>query len=230
MMGQNLAIIPARGGSKGIPRKNLAPVGGRPLLSYTVGQALAAGSVDRVVVSTDDAEIADVARADGAEVVRRPPELAGDLASSEGALLHVLDTLATEGYEPDLVVFLQATSPLRQPDDIDRAVELLLREGADSLFSGCPMHGFVWRHGSGSLTPLTYDPTARQMRQEIGTDYVENGSIYVTRRELLRREANRLGGRMAVYPMDPLSIFQIDEPADLGLVEKLMTLAQLSGA
>lgn len=232
---ENLAIIPARGGSKGIPRKNLALLGGRPLISYTIRQALAASSVQRVVVSTDDDEIAGVAVLEGAEVVQRPEEISGDTASSESALLHALEELQKEGYVPDLVTFLQATSPLRRPGDIDHAVARLVQENADSLFSGCVIHGFIWRHGveqdekqRSALNALSYDPEERPRRQDIGTDYVENGSIYVTRTELLRREGNRLGGKIAIYPMDPLNIFQIDEPADLELFQRLLPLVEKS--
>ena len=115
-MSEVLAIIPWCGGSKGIPRKNVQPFLGEPLLARTVDHARQAPSVTRVVVSTDDAEIASVARQYGAEVVIRPADLSGDVASSESALRHVLDHLASaEGYEPDLVVFLQTTSPLAGP-------------------------------------------------------------------------------------------------------------------
>ena len=124
-----LAIIPARGGSKGIPRKNLQPLAGKPLLAYTIEHARATPAVTRVVVSTDDVEIASVAQQYGAEVIWRPAEISGDTATSEAALLHALDHLRdNEGYEPDLVVFLQATSPLRRSDDIQRAVETLQQQ------------------------------------------------------------------------------------------------------
>ncbi|MBI4236643.1 MAG: acylneuraminate cytidylyltransferase family protein, partial [Chloroflexi bacterium] len=122
-----LCIIPARGGSKRLPRKNLALLLGEPLVAHSIRHALEARLVQRVVVSTDDAEIASVAEQHGAEVVRRPAEIAGDTATSESALLHVLDHLErTESYHPDLVVFLQCTSPVRQRDDIDNAIRALL--------------------------------------------------------------------------------------------------------
>ncbi len=220
---QILALIPARGGSKGILRKNLVLLGGKPLLVHTLEQALATPAVDRVVVSTDDDAIARRALEHGAEVVRRPAELASDEAPSEDALTDALDQLKdSEGYEPDLVVFLQATSPLRASDDISRAIETLERQGADSLFSACPLHGFVWRRHDARLAALTYDARRRPRRQDIGEDLLENGSIYVFKPWVLRRHDNRLGGKIAVYPMDPLHSFQIDEPADLELFERLL--------
>lgn len=219
-----LAIIPARGGSKGIPRKNLALVGGRSLLDHTVAHALRAKTVTRTVVSTDDDEIAAAALAAGAEVVRRPAEIAGDTATSESALVHTLGELSARmDYRPDLVVFLQATSPLRRPVDIDAAIQTLLREEADSVFSACRVEGFIWRRCETGLRSLTYDHSARPRRQDIGTDFLENGSIYVFRPWVLQQLGNRLGGRIAVYEMDPLHSFQVDEPADLDLMQRLMT-------
>lgn len=218
-----LALIPARGGSKGIPGKNLRLLGGLPLLTWSLRHASASPSVRRVVVSTDSDEIAAVARGEGAQVVHRPAELAGDEASSESALSHALDELeARDGYAPELVVFLQATSPLRRPGEIERAIETLDREGADSLFSASPVHGFVWRRKGRALDALTYDPRRRPRRQEIGEDLLENGSIYLFKPRILAEHGNRLGGKIAVHPMHPLDSFQVDEPGDLELMERLL--------
>jgi N-acylneuraminate cytidylyltransferase len=217
-----LAIIPARGGSKGIPRKNVRPVLGIPLLAHSIVHARESASVTRIVVSTDDAEIAEVARRYGSEVVARPPELSGDTATSESALLHVLDHLrSTEGYEPELVVFLQATSPLRPPGAVEAAIGQLRDRGADSLFSASPVHGFVWRIHDGRLSSISYDYRNRPRRQDIGEDVVENGSIYIFKTQLLRELGNRLGGKIEVFRMDPLDSFQVDEPGDLELMERL---------
>ena len=225
-----LALIPARGGSKGIPRKNLKLLGGKPLLAHTVEQARATPAIDRVVVSTDDGEIARCAERWGAEVIHRPADLASDTASSESALTHALDDLRDrEGYEPDLVVFLQATSPLRRDRDITEAITTLDAEDADSLFSACPTHGFLWRRQDGQLDALSYDFQHRPRRQDIGEDLIENGSIYVFKPRVLRRFDNRLGGRIAVYPMHPLDSFQIDCPAELELVESLLALRVNTG-
>jgi YrbI family 3-deoxy-D-manno-octulosonate 8-phosphate phosphatase len=221
-----LTIIPARGGSKSIPRKNIKLMGGKPLLAWTVEAALATCSVSRVVVSTDDREIGTAAKQYGAEVVWRPAEISGDAATSESALLHALDYLRdTESYEPDLVVFLQATSPLRQPDDIQNAIEMLQREKADSLFSACSLEGFVWRKEGEQLSSLTYDFHGRQRRQDIPSeDLLENGSIYVFKPWILRQLNNRLGGKIAIYRMHALDSFQVDEPADLELMEQLLAV------
>src|SRR5690242_12671648 len=143
---QVLAIIPARGGSKGIPGKNLRPLGGVPLVARAVAAARGARRVSRVVVSTDDPEIARVAREAGAETVVRPPALSGDRVPSEAALLHVLEHLQQgEGYAPELTVFMQCTSPFTTGEDVDGAIDALLAGSADTVLSVTPFHGFLWR-------------------------------------------------------------------------------------
>ncbi len=219
-----LAIIPARGGSQGIPRKNVLPLARVPLIAHSIHQARATPAIGRVVVSTDDGEIAGVARAWGAEVIERPAALASATASSESALRHSLETLAQDGYRPDLVVFLQATSPLRRRGEVQAAIDTLLGQGADSLFSATTAHGFVWRLHAGRLGALSYDPAARPRRQEIGEDLLENGSIYVFSPAVLLDSDNRLGGRIAVHRMHPLDSFQIDEAGDFELMEAVIAL------
>ena len=174
-MNEVLAIIPARGGSKGILRKNLRPFAGRPLVAHSIQHALKSSLVTRTVVSTDDDEIAALAASCGAGVVHRPPALSGDAASTESALLHALDVLALEeGYRPELVVLLQATSPIRESADIDGALRLLRETGADSLLSACPSHDFLWttqgEAGGGGVwaQPLNYDPVRRPRRHRRG--------------------------------------------------------------
>ena len=222
-----LALIPARAGSKGIPRKNLQTVAGRPLLAHSIRAARETPAITRVVVSTDDPEIGRVAREYGAEVLWRPAGISGDTASSESALLHALSHLQhDEAYTPDLVVFLQATSPLRQFADIQNAINTLINEQADSLFSACPLHGFVWRRNGRELVSYTYDYRARRRRQDAPIDLQENGSIYIFKPWVLEQLGNRLGGKIAVYPMDLYDSFQIDEPADLKLIEALFAFRQ----
>lgn len=220
-----LAIIPARGGSKGIPRKNVLPVAGKPLLAYSIEQLRRTESVTRTVVSTDDAEIAATARQYGAEVIDRPAAISGDTASSESALTHVLEHLgAVEGYEPELVVFLQATSPLRRPDDVQSAIETLRREGADSLFSAYVLHGFTWQIDKGQLAPVTFDYRRRPRRQDCPEYLQENGSIYVFKPWVLRQFNNRLGGKIAVYRMDMLDSVDVDDPEDLRAIEQQLAV------
>ncbi len=221
---KTIAIIPARGGSKGIPRKNVRRLGGKPLIVHTLLHAKQTPGLDRIVVTTDDPEITALSNQVGVEVIQRPGRISGDTATTESALHHVLDHLQdVEHYEPDLVVLLQATSPLREPQDIQNAIDTLQREQADSLFSACRVHGFIWRSTADTLSALTYDPTQRCRRQEIAeTIWEENGSIYIFKPYVLRTYNNRLGGKIAVYPMDRLDSFQVDEPDDLQLIETIL--------
>lgn len=218
-----VAIIPARGGSQRIPCKNLHPFAGIPLIAHTIGHALRSGLVTRVIVSTDDGEIAEVSLSFGAEIITRPPELSGATATSESALINVLDQLQEkEGYVPDLVVFLQCTSPLRADDDIDNAVKLFLEKQADSLFSACRLDKYFWKVVGDSVEPINYDYRKRWREQDFPPQFLENGSIFVCKPSLLRSEGNRLGGKIALYEMAYLNSFQIDSPDDILLCECLL--------
>ena len=219
------AIIPARGGSKTIPKKNIRLLAGKPLIFYTIKQALQARQVNRTIVSTEDIEIAEIARKYDAEVVMRPPELATDTASTDSVLLQVLSSLGkTQGYRPQLVVLLQPTSPLRKPDDIDNAIETLKTTGADSLLSCCRSYDFYWRVGDGQAISVNYDYRHRPRRQDFLSQYTENGSIYITKYGILEKYGNRLGGLISLYEMDSLDSFQIDTEQDFLLVEQLFLL------
>lgn len=205
-----IAIIPARGGSKGIPKKNTIDFYGQPLISRSIQQAKAAQHIKEVYVSTDDKEIAEVSENYGAKIIWRPAELATDTSSSEDALLHAVDQIEKQG-GIDLVVFLQATSPLRDPEDIDGAIDKLITEGADSLFSAALLDDFcLWEFKDDKLRGLTFDPHNRGRRQDRKPLFLENGSIYVFRPEILRSYNNRLGGKIAIYEMPFWKSYEID--------------------
>jgi N-acylneuraminate cytidylyltransferase len=218
-----VAVIPARGGSKRIPRKNLISLGGVPLVVHTIRHALASTLVDSVYVSTDDTEIAAVSTRAGAHVVLRPTALSTDEADSESALLHVLDARLSEGLpDPELVVFLQPTSPVRRERDIDSAIETLRRLGVASVFSACDDRKLLWRDAPDGPRPLNYDFHNRRREQEMGAQVMENGSIYVVRTPQLRARRNRMVEPMAVYRMDYWASFQIDTPEDIELCEWIL--------
>lgn len=218
-----ITVIPARGGSKRIPAKNLLPLAGLPVVAHSVVHARNSALVSEVYVSTDDPEIAEVARRYGAEVVLRPPDLANDTATSESALLHVLDELNRQGKpDPDLMVFLQCTSPVRRPDDIDNAIRALLAEEADSLFSACEFNRLIWAVDGERLYSLNYNFHRRQREQEMAKQFRENGSIYVLKPEILRANDNRMGGKIAVYEMDFWSSYQIDAPEHVELIRWIL--------
>lgn len=214
-----LAVIPARGGSKGVPGKNIAPVGGRPLVARAVIAACRAQTVGRVVVTTDDALVADAAKAAGAEVVQRPPELAGDAATSESALLHVLDDLRDrEGYEPSILVFVQCTSPFIEAADLDAAVGLLLDDHADSVFTATSHHGYLWRTGAeGEAVAVDHDPRVRLRRQDEEPRYLETGAVYALRTDGFRAARHRFFGRTRFIEVPPERALEIDTPHDLRL-------------
>jgi len=214
------AIIPARGGSKRLPRKNLMPFAGKPLSVHSIEQANKSSLVSRVIVSTEDNDIADVSLKYGAEIIMRPDELSRDTSSSEDALLHVLDNIEESSQEvPDLVVFLQCTSPLRNNDDIDRAIMSLIGNDADSLFSACRFDKYIWHELDGELQSINYNYNNRWREQDFPVQYQENGSIYVFKSWILRKFNNRLGGKIVIYEMDCLNSFQIDTLQDFRLCE-----------
>ncbi len=217
-----ITLIPARGGSKGIPRKNIRPLAEKPLIAHTIEQAKQANQVDRVIVSTDDTEISMVAQEYGAEVISRPAQISGDTASSESALAHALDWLKQqEGYEPERVVFLQCTSPLRTSDDIDRAITQFEVEGADSLLSVSPSHKFLWENVNGVAKSINYDYRRRPRRQDMNPQFAENGSIYIFKPWVLNQLNNRLGGKISLFAMnDPC--LDIDTLSDFEMAEFIL--------
>jgi N-acylneuraminate cytidylyltransferase len=224
-----LAVIPARGGSKGIPRKNLLPVGGRPLIAWTIAQALEAraGGDVIVAVSTEDAEIAQVAAEHGARVIQRPAALATDDAPTEPTVLHAMDTVEAEGTSLDAVVLLQATSPVRRPDSIGRALAQFRDSGVDSLVGVVPESPFFWRlpESPGQSARAAYDVAARPRRQELTAQqmhYFENGSLYVTAPHIYRTRHNRIGGRTDLFVLDEVEGVDIDTLTDVAAAESML--------
>ncbi|MCU0641454.1 MAG: acylneuraminate cytidylyltransferase family protein [Candidatus Margulisbacteria bacterium] len=214
-----LCVIPARGGSKRLPNKNILPLGGKPLIAHTIDQAKQSKLLTMIIVSTDDPQIAKIAEQYGAEVVWRPKSISGDHATSESALQHVLGQVEKGGFCPDLVVLLQCTSPIRRADDIDRAIKTLYKKKADSLLSVCRNDRFFWRRAINGVEPINYDYRRRMRDQDHPEEYQENGSIYMCITEILKKTNVRLGGKVEVHVMDYWSSFQIDSPEDFELCE-----------
>lgn len=230
-MSEVVAVIPARGGSKGVPRKNVRRVGGVPLVARAIAAARASGSVDRVIVSTDDAEIAAVAEEWGAQVIARPAELAGDTASSESALLHTLDILAADGVETDILVFLQATSPFIDPRDIESAIEIVRSESFDSVFSAIETYGFLWAaDASGAARGINHEASTRPRRQDREPHYLETGAFYVMRSAGFRAARHRFFGRVGLVEVAERSAIEIDTEEQLGLARAIAPLVDSSGS
>jgi len=229
---ETLAIIPARGGSKGLPGKNIRPLVGVPLIGHTICAALEADSVSRVMVTTDDEGIAAVARELGAEVpFLRPHELSGDKASGVEVCLHALahaeDVL---DYHPDLVILLQPTSPMRNASDIDAAVSLLLESDADSVVSLKPVTEYPqWMKkmdGEQRISPLFDDLEIPSARQDLEKSYLLNGAIYLSVAAVLKKHGSFYGGDTRGYVMPEERSIDIDTLNDFLIAEALITRTQ----
>jgi CMP-N,N'-diacetyllegionaminic acid synthase len=220
---RTLCLIPARGGSKGVPRKNLADCAGKPLIVWTIEQALAVAGID-VAVSTEDDEIAAVAAAHGANVIPRPADLAEDTTATEPVVEHAIAVRAAAGEPPDRVMLLQATSPVRRRGTLARALAEFDDSGADSLVGVVPQAPFLW--WATDPPSADYDVTARPRRQDLTPElfrYRETGSLYVTRTEVYLEQHNRLGGRVHLFVMDEVEGVDIDTPLDLEVAARLLT-------
>ena len=244
-----LAVIPARGGSKGVPAKNLLPVGGVPLVARAVRECRAARLVTDVVVSTDDQAIAAAAREAGAEVVLRPAAIAGDTATSEAAVLHAVDAHeALHGAVVDVVLLVQCTSPFIVREDIDGVAGAIVENGADTAVTVAPFHGFIWRDAesaesaesaedvvaAGSLAEhdaavgggygVNHDKSFRPRRQDRPQDLLETGAAYAMEAAGFRKHQHRFFGRTELVRTDPARVLEIDDPHDLARARTLAPL------
>ena len=222
-----LCILPARGGSKGIPRKNVKSLAGKPLIAWTITSALNLPAIDRLLVSTDDLEIAETARAWGAEVpFMRPEELSSDTAKSIEVVFHALEWLKNrENYVPDCVLLLQATSPLRSTTDIQAAIDLQKEKGASAVVSVCELpHPLSWVRElgpDGKILP----PTETQLvtrRQDARSLYQLNGALYLIQTAVLEKERTFLPENTYAHIMPLERSLDIDTPWDFYLADLIL--------
>lgn len=217
-----VAIILARGGSKGLPDKNILPFCGKPLLGWTIEHCLDGGISD-VFVSSDSDEILTIGEKYGARSIKRPASISADTSSSESGWLHGLDFVENLFGQVDWVFAPQVTSPLREISDVRSAMALAETEKYDSLFSCNVIEDFfIWENRDGEMFSVNYDWRNRQRRQDIEQRYVENGSFYLFKSELLRSTTNRLGGRIGRVEMESWKMFEIDNSTDFRKCEALM--------
>jgi CMP-N,N'-diacetyllegionaminic acid synthase len=219
-----LAIIPARGGSKEIPRKNISKLGNKPLLYYTVNAAKKSNLITRSIISTDNNEISKIAKKIGIEVIKRPKKIAGEKSLVETAMKHVLNYLKKkENYIPDVVVLLQITSPFRNEKHIDEALKIFFTKKLDSVFSGNNAHVFVWEEKEGLVFPKNHNPQKRIRRQE-SKKYLENGAISITKIKSFEKSNSRVSGKTGIYIMPEIFSIEIDTKLDLILANEVLKI------
>mgnify|MGYP003125698438 CR=1 FL=1 len=211
---KTVAVILARGGSKGIPKKNIQMIGGLPLVTHTINCAKWS-DIDEVWVSTDSSYVKTIAQNAGAKVLDRPEKFSGDKSPSEHALLHF-----EENVDFDRLVFIQPTSPLLNPSYVNEGLRKLKEENYDSVFSVYKEHWLPrW---TTKIQPLNFENNKRPRRQDRSDVYVENGAFYITTRDALLKSKTRVSGNIGVVEMSPYESFQIDTWEDFNFVEKLL--------
>jgi N-acylneuraminate cytidylyltransferase len=217
-----IAILPVRGGSKGIPDKNLAELAGKPLMAWTI-EAMARASLDmRLVVTTDSQAIAEVATGLGAEIIGRPANLARDTSQTEPAVTHALQRLDVN--EDDILILLQATSPVRLPGTIERAHEKFISSKCDSLVAVVQESPFVWHGPTDSPSP-TYNVNARARRQDVSPDkhnFRETGSFYMSNVGPFVRSGNRIHGTACLFVTESCEGVDIDTYLDLTIANSIL--------
>jgi CMP-N,N'-diacetyllegionaminic acid synthase len=222
-MSNVVAIIPARGGSKGIPNKNTIDFCDKPLIAWTIEQCLQSKYIDNVWVSSDSQNILDIAEKYGAKTIKRPDDISGDFSTSESAWIHSIKIIE-EDNNIDFVFAPQVTSPLREAKDIDNAIKLFQKEKYDSLFSSCIVEDlFFWEEGKkGQLKSINYDFLNRKRRQNMKKQIIENGSFYIFKPDIIQKYNNRFGGKIGHFKMDFWKMFEIDNLEDLKMCRVLM--------
>ena len=210
------ALIPLRGGSKGIKNKNIKLLKGKPLCNYVLEACIASKNINQIWVSTDSTEIIKVVKDLSKEIniIERPKELSTDTSTTESVLLHALDMLSATN-----IILLQATSPLTKPEQIDEAINLFKNEKFDSLLRVGKSEKFLWDK---SHKPINYDFQNRKRRQDLDNYYVETGSFYISKKSFIKESKCRLSGNIGSYTLPAESIFEIDSIEDWCIIEKLL--------
>jgi len=219
-----VAFIPARGGSKGILKKNIKVLAGKPLIAWSIEQALTSKLITRVIVSTDCPEIAKIAKQYGAEVpFFRPQSISGDKATTESAMLHCCEYLKEKNQLPELFILIQATSPIRANEQLDKAIKAFQKNKYDSLLTVSQSHRFTWKNKS--KPKASYDFKNRPRRQDIkkkDQEYLETGSFYITKTKMLMESKNRLVGNIGLFETPEDESYEIDSLVDFIICEEIL--------
>jgi CMP-N,N'-diacetyllegionaminic acid synthase len=214
-----LSIIPARGGSKGLPRKNIIDLAGKPLIAWTIEASISSKYITKTIVSSDDDEILEVSKKYGSEIVRRPDNLASDTATSESVVEHVIDYLKSIGEEFDLIILLQPTSPLRTFSDINRAFEIVFDSDATALISVTEIDNKFLKsfkeNSNGFLKSVSNNEYPFMRRQDLPITYIGNGAIYIIMMDEFMKKLSFLTDRTAPYIMDVAKSLDIDTFSDV---------------
>jgi len=223
-MTNSVAIILARGGSKGIPNKNITKFCGKPLLVWSIEQAKNTKGISSVWVSSDNEKIINIARKAGAHIIHRPKNLSTDYSSSVSGWLHAINQIEKDGSLIDIVIALQATSPVRESSDIENGLSKFQKMKYNSMFSGAIIGDFfIWeKHDKNVLKSINYNYRKRPRRQEFKEQYVENGSFYIFTPETIRKYNNQLGGKIGVATMEFWKSFEIDSFENIEFCETIM--------
>jgi len=211
-----MAIIPARGGSKGIPLKNLKLLNGKPLIDYSINSSIKSKFITRTIVSSDHTKILKKAEKLGAEIIKRPKNLATDSSQLEPVIDHCLNYLKRkENYIPDIIILLQNTSPLRTKKHIDAALSIFLDSKFDSMMSCYSSHYFLWNLKKNILIPQNHNPKNRPNRQQMNNQFIENGAIYITKYNAFKKSHCRISGKIGLFEMQQKVSIDIDTKSDL---------------
>ena len=217
-----IALIPARGGSKGIPKKNIKLFNGEPLVNHSIKYAKNCNLIDEIYVSTDDEEISLISLKAGASVIKRPINISGDNATTESAIKHTLKSLSKK---PDIIVLLQPTSPYRPEGSLQEALDKFIDNDYDSLLSISPTHRFIWSIDKKNNLKASYDFLKRPRRQDLKKseiNFIENGSLYIFKYESFLLSENRLGGKIGYVEFDEEFSHEIDTYYDFKFLEGLV--------
>jgi CMP-N-acetylneuraminic acid synthetase len=223
-----LAIIPARGGSKGLPRKNLINLCGKPLIAWTIEASLGSKLITKTIVSSDDDEILRISKQYGADVVRRPDILSSDTATSESVVSHVISWLSLNGEDFDTLILLQPTSPLRTSSDIDKALISISNTGVTSLISVLEIDNKLLKsfkeNKEGFLEPITSDKYHCMRRQDLPDIFMSNGSIYIVKIDEFKSHGSFITDNMSYVKMNKIKSIDIDTKEDIDSVESFLKL------
>ena len=218
-----MAIIPARGGSKSIPLKNLKLLNGKPLIDYSINGSLKSKFITRTIISSDHPKILKRAEKLGAEILKRPKHLATDSSQLEPVMEHCLNHFKLkENYIPDIIILLQNTSPLRTKNHIDDALSTFLDSKFDSMMSCYSSHYFLWTLKKNTLSPKNHNPKNRPNRQQMNNQFIENGAIYITKYNAFKKSHCRISGRIGLFKMQQKVSIDIDTKYDLLQANKFL--------